>query len=117
MKFIKFSTKVSKFPNFHFRRHFGRRTFTTTFDVQILDPLRKFTSIRNTIGSGLTRVATGNVSKIYQTNLFAQLIEILLENVSFDLNYPIFNIRKPQSKITRYGVHLPNEDFPSYVVG
>ena len=54
MKFIEFPTKVSKFPNFIFDNI-----------VPILDIFRKFTSIRNTIGSGLKRVATGSVSKRY----------------------------------------------------
>ena len=38
-----------------------------------LDPFRKYTSIRNTIGSKMNRVATGGASKRYQTRLFAQL--------------------------------------------
>ena len=66
MKFIEFTTKVSKFPKvFYFRQHspnFG--------------PFPKFSSIRNTIGSGLKRVATGSISKRYRTTFFfAQLSE------------------------------------------
>ena len=53
VKFIEFTTKVSKFPNFILFRqpspNFG--------------DFPKFTSIRNTLGSGLKRVATGSVSK------------------------------------------------------
>ena len=60
MKF-EFTTKVSKFPNFIFNNI-----------VPILDLFRKFTSIRNTIGSRLKRLAAGSVSKRYQTTLFAQ---------------------------------------------
>ena len=36
------------------------------------------------MGSGLKRLATGSVSKIYQTSLFAQLSKTILENVHFD---------------------------------
>ena len=43
-------------------------------------------------------VANGSVSKRYQTSLFAQLSKTLLENLIFDLIYPIFNIQKPQAK-------------------
>ena len=43
--------------------------------VPILYPFRKFTSIRNTIGSGLKLVATGSVSKRYQITPFAQRSE------------------------------------------
>ena len=95
MKFLEFTTKVSKFPNFHhFQQHnpnFG--------------PFRTFTSIRKIIRSVLKRVATGSVSKRYQTSLFAQLSKTSLENVNFDLICPIFNIQKPPSKIFRYEVH------------
>ena len=55
-------------------------------------------------------VAAGSVSKSYQTNLYAKLSKSLLENVNFDLIYPIFIIQKPARKITRYGVHLPVEN-------
>ena len=84
--------------------------------VPTFDPFRKFTSIRNTISSGLKRVATGSVSKRYQANLFAQLSKTSLENVNFDLICPIFNIQKPPSKITRYRVHLPKLNASSYFV-
>ena len=47
--------------------------------VPILDPFRKYTSIRNTIGSGLKHVATGSVWKSYQVTLFAQLSEIFTQ--------------------------------------
>ena len=60
----------------------------------------------------MKRVATGEVSKKYQTILFAQLSKTLLENVNFDLN-----IQKPPSKITRYVVHLPTENVSSYFMG
>ena len=54
--------------------------------VTFLDPFRNFTSIRNTIGSELKRVATGgSVAKRYQPSLFAQLSKSLLENVNFRL--------------------------------
>ena len=89
--------------------------FSTT--VPIFDRFRKYTSIKNTIGSGLKRVFTGSISKIYQTSLFAHISKPLLENVNFDLIYPIFNIPKPPSKTTRYGIHLPKEDVSSYFVG
>ena len=79
---------------------------STTYS-QFSTLFKKYTSIRNTIGSGLKCVATGSVSKIYQTSLFAQLSKTLLENVNFDLIYAIFNVQKPPSGITRYGVHLP----------
>ena len=96
MNFIDFTTMVSKFLNFIFDNI-----------VSILDPFRKFTSIRNTIGCGLKRVTTGSNSKKYQTGLFAQRSKTFLENVNFDLVYPIFEIQKPPSKTIRYGVHLP----------
>ena len=73
--------------------------------------------MRNIIGSGLKCVATGSVSKRYQTSLFAQISKTFLENVIFDRIYPIFNIQKPPSKIIRYGVHLPKEVVLSYFVG
>ena len=47
----------------------------------------------------IERVATGSVSKRYQTSLSAQRSKPLLENVSFDLIYPMFNSQKPPSKI------------------
>ena len=80
------------------------RTFVI-FDniVPIFDPFRKHTSIKKTIGSGLKCVATGSVSKRYQTNLFAQGVKTSLENLNFDVFHPIFSIRKPPTKITRYG--------------
>ena len=74
-------------------------------------------SIRNTIGSGLKRVATGSVSNRCQTSFLAQISKTLLENVNFDLFCPIFGIQKPSSKITRYGVHLSKENVSSYFVG
>ena len=77
--------------------------------VLIFDTFRNFTSIRNTIGSGLKRVATGSVSK-YPTSLFAQLSKTLLENVNFNLKCPLFNIQKPPSKITRFGVHQQQQN-------
>ena len=106
MKFIEFTTKVSKFPNFLYFRHCPN-----------FAAFRKFTSIRKIIGSGLKRAATGSVSKRYQTSIFAQLSKTLRENVNFDLICPIFNIQKHPSKITRYGVHLPKENVSSYFVG
>ena len=51
--------------------------------VPLLDPFRKFTSIRKTIGSGLKRVATGIVSKRYQITLFAQLSENFTQKRNF----------------------------------
>ena len=83
MKFFEFTTNVSEFPNFF------------EFDNQVtnLEPFRKYTSIRKPIGSGLKRVATGSVTKRYQTSLFAQLSKTLLEKVNFDLICPIFNIQ------------------------
>ena len=47
-----------------------------------------FPSIIRPIGSGLKHVATGSVSGRYQTNLYPQLSETLLENVKsfLDLN-------------------------------
>ena len=83
MKFIELTTKVSTIPNFLF--------FDNT--VSILDPFRKFTSIRNTTGSGWKRVVTGTVSKRYPTSFFAQLSKTVLESVNFDLICPIFSIQ------------------------
>ena len=68
------------------------------------------------MGLGLKRVATGIVSQRNQTRLFAQLSKILLEYVNFDAIYPIFNIQKHPSKITRYEVNLPKEGVSSYCV-
>ena len=59
-----------------------------------MKPFRKFTSIRNTIGSGLKRVATGSVSKRYQT-LHKNTI---FENVFFDLISPLFNSQNLQEE-------------------
>ena len=70
---IEFTRKVSKFPNF----------FVFDNIVPTLDPFRKFTSIRNIIGSRLKRVATGSVSKRYQTGLFTQLSKTLHKNSKF----------------------------------
>ena len=50
MKFIEFTAKMSKFPNFIFDNI-----------VPILDTFLKFTSMRNIIGSVLKRLATGSV--------------------------------------------------------
>ena len=73
MKFIKFTTKLSKVPDFFtFRQH-----------IPILDPFQKLTSIRKPLGSGLKRVATSNVSKRHQTNLIAHLSKTLLENLKY----------------------------------
>ena len=43
------------------------------------------------MGSGLKLLATGIVSKRYQTNLFAQLSKTLLENVHLDRICQVFN--------------------------
>ena len=69
------------------------------------------------MGSGLKRLATGSVSKRYQTSLFAQLSKTLLENVHFDINCQVFNFQKAPSRNTRYGEHLPKESVSSYIVG
>ena len=96
--------KVSKFPNvLYFRKHspnFG--------------PFAKFTSIRKTISSGLKRVATGSVSKRYQTSVFAQLSKTLLETESFDLFCPIFIIQKPSSEVIRYEVTFQRKTFRAF---
>ena len=47
--------------------------------VPILDLFQKFTSIRKPIGAGLKRVATGSVSKGYQTRLLAQPKKLYLK--------------------------------------
>ena len=107
MKFLEFTTKVSKFLNF----------FIFDNIVPIFGHFREFTSIRNIISSGLKRVATGSVTKRYQTDLFAQRSKTILENVIFDLICPKFNIQKPPSKITTYGVNLSKENVSSYFVG
>ena len=80
--------------------------------VTISEPFRKFTSMRKPIGSGLKRVVTGSVSERYQTSLCAQLSKKILEkiNIFSDLICEIFNIQKPPSKITRYGVNIPKEN-------
>ena len=89
--------KVSNFPNF--------------FDFRQNSPnFGPFPKIRNTIDSGMKGVDTGSVSKRYQTSLFAQFSKTLLE-VIFDLNRSIFNIQKPPSEITRYGVHFQSKMF------
>ena len=63
----------------------GRQDIRTFFifdnTAPISAPLRKFTSIRITIGSGLKRVAKGSVSTRYQTSLFAQPLKTLLESI------------------------------------
>ena len=81
MKLVEFTTKVSKFP------------FSSIFDniVPILHPFRNFTSIRKLMGSRLKRLATGSVSKRYQTSLSAQLSKTILENVHFDHICQVFN--------------------------
>ena len=61
------------------------------------------------LGSELKRVATGSVSKKYQTSLFFQLSKPFLENVNFDRVCRIFNIHNAPSTITSFGVHLPKE--------
>ena len=85
--------------------------------VPILNNSRKITSLRKTIGSGWKRVANGSDSKQYQTNSFAKLSKLLLENVNFGIISSMFNNQNPPSKITRYGVQLPEEDVSSYFVG
>ena len=102
-KFTELTAKMSNFLNFIFDNI-----------VPILDTFLKLTSIRNIIGSGLKRLATGSVPKRYQTSLFVQRSNTLLENVNFNLICPIFVIQKPPSKFTRYGVHLPKKDVSSY---
>ena len=90
------------------------RTFSIFATFPILDTFLNFTSIKNIIGSGLDRLATGTVPKKWQTSLFAQLLNTLLENVNFNLICPIFVIQKPPSKFTRNGVHLPKKDVSNY---
>ena len=107
MKFIEFQQRCQSFRTF----------FIFDNIVLILDPFRKFTSIGNTIDSGLKRRATGSASKRYQTSLFSQLSKILLENLSFELFYPIPNDRNPPSNTTRHRVNLLKEDVSSYFVG
>ena len=75
MKFIEFSTKVSKPTKFRVFRE----------DSPNVGHFLKIYLIRNTIGSRLKRVATGSVSKKYQTSLSAQFSKTFLENVSFDI--------------------------------
>ena len=114
MKFTELTTKSLELS-------FLCQSFRTFFNfdniVSIFDPSQKYTSIRNSIGSRLKCVATSGVSKRYQTSLSAQLLKTLFENVNFELNYPIFNIQRPSSKVTRYEVNLPQEDISSNVVG
>ena len=43
------------------------------------------------MGSGLKRLATGSVSKRYQTSSFAQLSKTMFENVHFDHIFQVFN--------------------------
>ena len=71
---------------------------------------------RNIIGSGLKHVAIGSILKRYQTILFTQLSKTLPEDVNFELISPTINIQKPQSKITRYGLHLPKDNVLNYFV-
>ena len=108
MKFIEFTTKVSKFPNFlYFRKH-----------SPYFGPFPKIYSIKNTIVSRFKHVATDSVSKRYQTNFQSKLSKnVFCENVNFDLFCPIFNIQKPFSELTRYGVHLSKENNSRYSVG
>ena len=70
MKLVEFTTKLSKVP--------------------ILDPFRNLTSIRKLMGSGLKRLATGSVSKRYQTSSFAQLSKTIHENVQLDQICQVF---------------------------
>ena len=107
MKFIEFTTKVSKFLNFRFFRQ----------QNPIFDPFREVTSVPKIIGSELKRVAIGSVSKRYQTSLSVQLSKNLLGNGNSDLICPMFNVRKPPSKITRCGVHLRKKILQRYFVG
>ena len=102
MKVFEFTTKVPEFPSF------------SIFDnqVTILEPFRKFTSVRKPIGSGLKRAAAGSVLERYQTRFCAQFFKSLFENVKlfFDLICEIFNIQKAPSKISRYGVNLQRKN-------
>ena len=77
MKFIEFTTKVSKFPIF----------FIFDNIVPILNTFGKFTSIRITIGSGLKNLGTDSVSKRYQTTLFAQLSKTLLVKTQISTSF------------------------------
>ena len=81
MKLVELTTKVSKVQ------------FSSLFDniVPILDPFRNLTSIGKIMGSGLKGLATGSVSKRYQTSLFAQLSKTIPENVHFDHICQVFN--------------------------
>ena len=72
--------------------------------VPIWDALRKFTTIGNTIGSRLKRVASDSVTKKYQTNLYAQFPKTSLENVNFDFScqYIIFENLQAKSLDMEY---------------
>ena len=77
MKLVEFTTKVSKVPIFlKFRQHSPNfRPFPKSY-------LQSDLTIRKLMGSGLKRLATGSVSKRYQTGLFAQLSKTIVENVT-----------------------------------
>ena len=77
-----------------------------------MEPFRNFTSIRKPRGSGLKRVAAGNVSERYQTCFCAKFSNHLFDNVKvfFDPFGEIIIIQKAASKITRYGVKLQREN-------
>ena len=77
MKLVEFTTKVSKVPIFlNFRQHSPNfRPFPKSY-------LQSDLTIRKLMGSGLKRLATGSVSKRYQTSLFAQLSKTIIENVT-----------------------------------
>ena len=89
------------------------RTFVFDNIVPILDPFRKFTSIRNAIRSEWTRVATGSVSRRHQTSLFAQLSKSLLESANFDLICPIFNFQNLQAKSLAIEYTFQRKMFPA----
>ena len=76
MKLVEFTTKVSKVPIFlNFRQHSPNfRPFPKSY--------LQSETIRKLMGSGLKRLATGSVSKRYQTSLFAQLSKTIVENVT-----------------------------------
>ena len=50
------------------------------------------------MGSGLKRLATGSVSKRYQTSLFVQLSKTILENVHRPYLSSIYFLNKLQAK-------------------
>ena len=77
MKLVEFTTKVSKVPIFlNFRQHSPNfRPFPKSY-------LQSDLTIRKLMGSGLKRLATGSVSKRYQTSLFAQLSETIVPYLS-----------------------------------